>query len=92
MSIFSLPSSLVTARTRWPSSPMHAPLALTPGSVARTAILVRWPASRASETISTTPARDLGHLEREQLAHERGMRARHGDLTDPWCPCDTLVT
>src|SRR5690606_30030373 len=49
MSIFSPASSLITLRTRAPTGPMHAPLALTPGTVDRTAILVRWPASRATE-------------------------------------------
>src|SRR5699024_8150510 len=41
MSIFSPPSSFITARTRAPIGPMQAPLALTPAMVARTAILVR---------------------------------------------------
>ena len=34
---------------------MHAPFALMPASVARTDILVRCPASRARDVISTTP-------------------------------------
>ena len=71
MSIFSSPSSAVTARTRWPSSPMQAPLALIAGLVRRTAIFVRWPASRASDDDLDDARGDLGHLEREQLAHER---------------------
>ena len=41
MSIFSPCSSAITARTRPPIGPMHAPLAFTPATVARTAILVR---------------------------------------------------
>src|SRR5699024_5473242 len=56
MSIFSWPSSFITARTRDPSSPMHEPFALTPGFVARTASFVRWPASRARDTTSTVPS------------------------------------
>ena len=35
---------------------MQAPLALTPGTRVRTAILVRWPASRAMAAISTVPS------------------------------------
>src|SRR4028119_544073 len=95
---------------------MQAPLALRPGLVALTAILVRCPASRARATISTLPSArsgtpeagtlgveaglggpdghlgavprlagegddldaavgDLGHLEREELADQAGVRA-----------------
>ena len=67
MSIFSPCSSLITARTRWPIGPMQAPLAFTPDTVDRTAILVRWPASRAIAAISHGAVGDLRHLEREQL-------------------------
>ena len=56
MSIFSPCSSDITLRTRWPIGPMQAPLALTPGAADLTAILVRWPASRAIAAISTVPS------------------------------------
>jgi hypothetical protein len=56
MSIFSPASSLITPRTRAPTGPMHAPFGFTPGTVDRTAILDRWPASRATATISTDPS------------------------------------
>ncbi len=56
MSIFSPCSSVITLRTREPIGPMQAPLALTPGRRDRTAILVRWPASRATAAISTVPS------------------------------------
>lgn len=46
----------MTLRTRPPIGPMHAPLALRPERVERTAILVRWPASRAMAAISTEPS------------------------------------
>ena len=60
MSIFSPASSLITPRTRAPIGPMHAPFGLTPGTVDRTAILVRCPASRATATISTDPSTSSG--------------------------------
>ena len=56
MSIFSPASSLITPRTLAPTGPMQAPFGLTPGTVDRTAILDRWPASRATATISTEPS------------------------------------
>ena len=56
MSIFSPCSSAMTLRTRLPIGPMQAPLAFTPGLVERTAIFVRWPASRAIAAISTEPS------------------------------------
>ena len=56
MSIFSPCSSATTLRTRCPIGPMQAPLALSPATDDRTAILLRWPASRATATISTLPS------------------------------------
>jgi hypothetical protein len=79
MSIFSPCSSVVTARTREPTGPMQAPLAFRPGTVDRTAILLRWPASRAMAAISTEPVGDLGHLEREEPSDEVGVGARERD-------------
>ena len=56
MSIFSSFSSCITARTRCPIGPMQAPFADTSGLCDSTAILVRWPASRATALISTVPS------------------------------------
>ena len=55
MSIFSPCSAVMTLRTRLPIGPMQAPLAFTPAWCDVTAILVRWPASRAMATMSTAP-------------------------------------
>ncbi len=56
MSIFSPCSSAITPRTRMPFGPMQAPLAFRPDLRDQTAILVRWPASRAIAAISTEPS------------------------------------
>ena len=84
MSIFSPCSSFITARTRWPIGPMQEPLAFTPGTLDFTAILVRWPASRAIAADLDGAVGDLGHLEGEQLldqvrvgAREHHLRAAH---------------
>ena len=76
MSIFSPCSSAITARTRWPIGPMQAPLALTPGTVGCTAILVRWPASRASAMISTVPSAISG------TSSANSLRTRLGWVRD----------
>src|SRR5437763_233766 len=55
MSTFSPRSSLVTMRTRAPRAPTQAPTGSTLASFDQTAILVRWPGSRAHALISTTP-------------------------------------
>ena len=91
MSIFSPASSAVTARTREPSSPMHAPFALTPGCVARTAILVRWPASRATEAISTSPCAISGTSSANSLRTRPGW-VRDSVIDGPFWPRVTLVT
>ena len=44
------------ASTRWPLGPTQAPMGSTSGSLLQTAILVRLPASRAMERISTVPS------------------------------------
>ena len=80
----------MTARTRWPSSPMHAPFAFTPGSVARTAILVRWPASRASEVISTTPLAISGTSSANSLRTRAGW-VRLTVICGPLSPFATEV-
>ncbi len=87
MSIFSPCSSFITLRTRWPIGPMHEPLALTPGTVVRTAILVRWPASRAIAQISTVPSAISGHLEREQLLDQVGVASATASPAGRACPC-----
>ena len=56
MSIFSPRSSLTTAATRWPLGPTQAPMGSTFSSEDHTAILVRLPASRAMDRISTVPS------------------------------------
>ncbi len=56
MSIFSPLSSLTTWRTRAPRAPTQAPTGSTLESLDQTAILVRWPGSRAQARISTTPS------------------------------------
>ena len=58
---------------------MEAPLAFTPGRVARTAILVRWPASRASAVISTEPSAISG------TSSSKSLRTR------PGCERDTVT-
>ena len=80
MSIFSPCSSVITARTRAPIGPMQAPLALTPGTFAWTAILVRWPASRANAAISTVPSAISG------TSSANRVRTRFGWVRDsPIC-------
>src|SRR4051794_12852664 len=78
MSIFSPCSSCMTLRTRWPIGPMHAPLALTPDTVDRTAILVRCPASRAIAQISTVPSAISG------TSSANSFFTRFGWLRDRW--------
>ena len=46
----------ITLRTRWPMGPIQAPGVDPDTSAVRTAILVRWPASRAMAAISTVPS------------------------------------
>ena len=88
MSIFSPASSLITPRTRAPIGPMHAPLGFTPGTVDRTAILERCPASRATATISTDPSTSSG------TSSANSRRTRFGWVRDrviwvPRAPRDT---
>ena len=56
MSIFSPRSSLTIWRTLAPRAPTQAPTGSTLLSFEATAILVRWPGSRAHARISTTPS------------------------------------
>ena len=51
---------------------MQAPLAFTPGSFALTAILVRWPASRASDVISTI-FQDTGTTKQPVLSSDAAL-------------------
>ncbi|CNV45834.1 Uncharacterised protein [Mycobacterium tuberculosis] len=76
MSIFSPDSSLITLRTRCPIGPMQAPLAFKPATLDRTAILERWPASRATATISTDPSAISG------TSSENSLRTRLGCVRD----------
>ncbi len=70
---------------------MQAPFALMPGSVARTAILVRWPASRASDAISTIPDAISGTSSANNLRTSPGC-VRLTVIDGPLRPFDTLVT
>ena len=80
MSIFSPCSSVMTARTRAPIGPMQAPLALSPATLECTAILVRWPASRARAAISTEPSAISG------TSSANSLRTRLGWVRDrPIC-------
>ena len=60
MSIFSPPSSLTIVATRPPRGPTQEPMGSTLGSEDQTAILVRLPASRAIDLISTVPSKISG--------------------------------
>ena len=87
MSIFSPCSSCMTLRTRWPIGPMQAPFGFTPGTVVRTAILVRWPASRAIAADLDGAVGDLGHLQREELLDQVRVAAREHAPAGPRMPC-----
>ncbi len=86
MSIFSPWSSDITLRTRWPIGPMQAPFALTPGTVDLTAILVRWPASRAMAVISTDPSAISGTSRAKSFFTRFGW-VRDSVIWVPACPC-----
>ena len=60
MSIFSPLSSSTMVFTRWPRGPTQAPMGSTLGSADQTASLVREPASRATDLISTVPSKISG--------------------------------
>ena len=80
-----------TARTRDPCGPMHAPFAFSPATLLRTAILVRCPASRARDTISTDPSATSG------TSWANSPRTRSGWVRDtvttgPRCPRLTEMT
>jgi len=91
MSIFSPWSSLITARTRWPIGPMQAPLALNPGTADRTAILVLWPASRASAAISTVPSATSGTSRANSRRTRLGWE-RESVIDGPLAPRETSRT
>ena len=91
MSIFSPCSSFITARTRWPIGPMQEPLALTPGTVERTAILVRWPASRAMPQISTVPSAISGTSSANSFLTRLGCE-RDSITCGPRMPLRTEIT
>jgi hypothetical protein len=56
MSIFSPRSSETTIRTRDPRGPTQAPTGSTPSACETTAIFDRYPGSRATLVISTSPS------------------------------------
>ena len=70
---------------------MQAPLALIDGSFALTAIFVRWPASRASDTISTSPAAISGTSSANSLRTSPGC-VRDTVICGPFVPLATDVT
>ena len=72
MSIFSPCSSLMTLRTRWPMGPIQAPLGFRPVTAMLTAILERWPASRATAGIYTLPSAISG------TSRANSLRSRFG--------------
>ena len=81
----------ITLRTRWPIDPMQAPLALTPGTVERTAIFVRWPASRAIAQISTVPSAISGTSRAKSFLTRFGWD-RESITCGPRIPLRTLTT
>ena len=91
MSIFSPCSSVMTLRTREPIGPMQAPLALTPGRFDRTAIFVRWPASRAIAAISTVPSAISGTSSANSLRTRLGW-VRDSVIDGPRMPLRTCTT
>ncbi|CPU66561.1 Uncharacterised protein [Mycobacteroides abscessus] len=91
MSIFSPWSSAMTARTREPMGPMHAPLAPSPGTRERTATLVRCPASRAMAVISTEPSATSGTSSSKSLRTRFGC-VRLNVICAPFIPRATSST
>ena len=91
MSIFSPASSLITSRTRAPIGPMQAPFGLTPGTVDRTAILERCPASRATAAISTDPSASSGTSSANSLRTRFGW-VRRSVICGPRGPRVTPTT
>ena len=79
MSIFSPCSSAVTARTREPTGPMQAPLALSPATVRPHGDLGPVPGLAGERGDLDRAVGDLRHLEGEQPADQVGVGARHGD-------------
>ena len=88
MSIFSPRSSLTTWRTLAPLAPTHAPTGSTFGSLEDTAILVRWPGSRAHALISTMPSAISG----TSSSNSRFTSPGWVRLTTIWGPLAVLRT
>ena len=80
MSIFSPCSSVIDRSDPGAHRADAAPLALTPGAVERTAILVRWPGLAGDRADLDRAVGDLRHLQREQLADQVRVGARQRDL------------
>ena len=91
MSIFSPCSSAITARAREPIGPMQEPLAFTPCRLDFTAILVRWPASRAMPAISTVPSAISGTSRANSLRTRLGW-VRESMIDGPRGPLRTCTT
>ena len=81
----------MTLRTRPPIGPMQAPLAFRPERVDRTAILVRWPASRAIAAISTEPSAISGTSSAKSFFTRLGW-VRESVTDGPRTPLATRTT
>ena len=75
-------------RTRDPRAPTQAPTGSTLGSFDHTAILVRWPGSRAAALISTAPEEISG----TSSSNSRLIRPGWLRLTTIWGPLVVLRT
>ena len=70
---------------------MHDPFALTPGAIDLTAILVRWPASRAIAVISTVPSAISGTSSANSFLTRLGWE-RDSVICGPRMPLRTEIT
>src|SRR6184192_4366540 len=90
MSIFSPRSSDTTMRTREPRGPTHAPTGSTPWACDSTAILERYPGSRATPRISTSPSAISGTSSSKSVLISSGSR-RERITCGPFVPDRTSV-
>ena len=81
----------MTLRTRLPIGPMQAPFGLMPGTVDRTAIFDRCPASRATPMISTEPSAISGTSSANSL-RTRFAWVRDSVICGPRMPLRTWST
>src|ERR687888_418439 len=90
MSIFSPRSSETTMRTREPRGPTHAPTGSTPCACDSTAIFERYPGSRATPRISTSPSAISGTSSSKSVLISSGSR-RDRITCGPFAPLRTSV-